>query len=127
MKPIHALLVAAGMSSLAPAALADQPGKPFTITVASAVTPVTHAQIGYPFNAGTRGLEGSCDVSFVISTAGKADAIRISACTSDMFRASAKKIVEAMTFAPRVAAEGATATINWTMNSAPAMRTASLD
>ncbi len=127
MKLIHALLVAAGTASLAPTALADQLGKPFTITVASAVTPVSHAEFSYPFNAGTRGLEGSCDVSFVISTAGKADAIRIAACTSDMFRASAKKIVEAMTFAPRAAAEGASARINWSMNPATAMRTASLN
>jgi hypothetical protein len=74
-----------------------------------------------------RGLEGACEVSFAISAAGSADAIRVGACTSDVFRRAAKSTVEGMKFAPRAAVtENATATIRWRMPD-PQVRTASLD
>ena len=129
MKLIHAI-VAAGAASLLPSAFADEPAnaKPFVITVNSDATPVSHVEHRYPTYAGVRGLEGACDVTFVISTAGKADAIRVGACTSDVFRGAAKKAVEGMSFSPRAAATaGASATIRWAMPSDARVRTASLD
>src|SRR5262249_29604556 len=132
MKLIHAIL-GFGAASLLPTALApmalaqEAAGKPFLITVSSDATPVSHAEYRYPAYAGVRGLEGACEVSFAISTAGKADAIRVGACTSEAFRRAAKSTVEGMTFAPRASAtEGATATIRWMMPE-PQIRTASVN
>lgn len=128
MKLIHGIL-GVGAASLLPAALAQEPAaKPFVITFLSDATPVAHAEYRYPTRAGVHGIEGACDVTFAISTAGKADAIRVGACTSDIFRHAAKATVEGMSFTPRAAvSDGVTATIRWTMPSDPAVRTASLD
>lgn len=127
MKLIHAIL-GVGAASLLPTALAQEPaGKPFLITVSSDASPVSHAEYRYPVYAGVRGLEGACEVSFAISTAGKADAIRVGDCTSDVFRRAAKSTVEGMTFAPRASVtESATATIRWMMPE-PQLRTASVN
>jgi len=129
MKLIRAIF-AAGAASLLPSAFADEPAnaKPFVITVSSDATPVSHVEYRYPSYAGVRGLEGACDVTFAISTAGKADAIRVGACTSDVFRRAAKSTVQGMSFSPRArATAGATATVRWTMPSDARLRTASLD
>lgn len=127
MKLIHAIL-GVGAASLLPTALAQEPaGKPFLITVSSDATPVAHAEYRYPSYAGVRGLEGACEVSFAISAGGKADAIRVGDCTSDVFRRAAKSAVEGMTFAPRPSVtESATATIRWMMPE-PQVRTASVN
>ena len=127
MKLIHAIL-GVGAASLLPAALAQEPAaKPFLITISSDAKPISHAEYRYPSYAGSRDLEGACEVTFAISTAGKADAIRVGACTSDAFRRAAKSTVEGMTFEMRTAVtEGATATIRWRMPD-PQVRTASLD
>jgi hypothetical protein len=68
-------------------------------------------------------------VTFAISTAGKADAIRVGACTSDVFRGAAKKTIEGMSFSPRASVTtGATATVRWAIQSSdPRVKTASLD
>ncbi|HEY7799047.1 MAG TPA: energy transducer TonB [Hyphomonadaceae bacterium] len=131
MKLIHAILGVGAASllptALAPLALAQEPAaKPFLITVASDAKPVSHAEYRYPSYAGARDLEGACEVSFAISTAGKADAIRVGACTSEAFRRAAKSTVEGMTFAPSAAVTTANATIRWRMPD-PQVRTASLD
>lgn len=129
MKLIRAI-VAAGAANLLPSAFADEPAtpKPFVITVSSDAAPVSHVEYRYPTYAGVRGLEGACDVTFAISTVGKADAIRVGACTSDVFRSAAKKTVEGMSFSPRAAATaGATATIRWAMPSDARVRTANLN
>jgi outer membrane biosynthesis protein TonB len=132
MKLIHAILVHAilgvGAASLLPTALAQEPAaKPFLITVSSDAKPISHAEYRYPSYAGARDLEGACEVTFAITTAGKTDAIRVGACTSDAFRRSAKSTVEGMTFAKRAAVTtDATATIRWRLPD-PQVRTASLD
>ena len=127
MKLIHAIL-GVGAASLLPTALAQEAAsKPFLITVSSDAKPVSHAEYRYPSYAGVRGLEGACEVSFAISTAGKADAIRVGDCTSDVFRRAAKSAVEGMTFASRASTtERATATIRWIMPE-PQLRTASIN
>jgi outer membrane biosynthesis protein TonB len=130
MKLIHAILV--GAASLLPTALAQTPAgdaKPFVITVNSDASPISHVEYRYPSYAGVRGLEGACDVTFAISTAGKADAIRVGACTSDVFRGAAKKTIEGMSFSPRASVTtGATATVRWAIQSSdPRVKTASLD
>jgi TonB family protein len=127
MKLIRAIL-GVGAASLLPAALAQEPAaKPFLITVSSDAKPISHAEYRYPSYAGARDLEGVCEVTFAISTAGRADAIRVGACTSDAFRRAAKSTVEGMKFAPRAAVTtDATATIRWRMPD-PQVRTASLD
>jgi outer membrane biosynthesis protein TonB len=130
MKLIHAILV--GAASLLPAALAQTPSegaKPFVITVNSDASPISHVEYRYPSYAGVRGIEGACDVTFVISTAGKADAIRVGACTSDVFRGAAKKTVEGMSFSPRATVtDGAKATVRWTIQSNDArMKTARIN
>ena len=129
MKLIHAIL-GVEAASLLPFALAQTPADatPFVITVSSDAAPISHAEYRYPTYAGVRGLEGACNVTFVISTAGQADAIRVGDCTSEVFRRAAKSTVEGMSFSPRASATaGATATIRWTMPSDLRMRTASLD
>jgi outer membrane biosynthesis protein TonB len=128
MKLIHAIL-GVGVASLLPTALAQEPAaKPFVITVSSDATPVSHAEYRYPSYAGVRSLEGACEVSFAISTAGKPDAIRVGACTSDVFRRAAKTTIAGMNFAPRsVASEGVAATVRWAMPGEPRMATASLN
>jgi TonB family protein len=130
MKLIYAI-AAAGVASLLPSALADEPAntaKPFTISISSDASPVSHAEYRYPSYAGVRGLEGACDVTFTISTAGEADGIRVGACTSGVFRAAARKAVKGMSFAPRaVATMGVRATVRWAMPSEAGVRTASLD
>jgi TonB family protein len=116
-------------ASLLPAASADEPGKakPFTISLASSVDPVDHPDLRYPAYAGLRDLEGSCEVTFAVNESGKADGIRVGACTSAPFRRAAKSAVEAMTFAPRAAAqEPARMRIDWALSES-AVRTASLD
>src|SRR5262245_6410924 len=130
MKLIHAIL-GVGAASLLPTALAQEPAsdaKPFLITFSSDASPVSHAEYRYPSWAGARGMEGKCDVSFTITTSGRPDAIRVGACTSDIFRRAAKSTVEGMSFAPRtVAVSDVGASIRWTMPTEPRMRTASLD
>jgi outer membrane biosynthesis protein TonB len=128
MKLIHTIL-GVGAASLLPTALAQEPAaKAFVITVSSEATPVSHAEYRYPSYAGVRGLEGACEVSFAISAAGKPDAIRVGACTSDVFRRAAKTTIKGMTFAPRAAASnGVAATVRWAMPSEARMATASLN
>ncbi len=129
MKMIHAILVA-GAASLLPSAMADEPAskeaRNYAITISSEVSPVAEPELRYPYWAGSRGIEGTCDVTFTVSTQGKADAIRVGACTSDMFRMSAKSTVEQMRFAPRAApADGVKMQISWAFD-APRLQTASL-
>jgi outer membrane biosynthesis protein TonB len=125
-------MILVGAASLLPTALAQTPAedaKPFVITVNSDANPISHVEYRYPSYAGVRSLEGACDVTFVISTAGKADAIRVGACTSDVFRGAAKKTVEGMRFSSRATVtEGAKATVRWTIQSNDArMKTASIN
>lgn len=136
MKLKHTSLVVGAASLLpfvlAPAALADDAksgAKPFVITISADADPVSHSAFRYPSYAGARGIEGSCEVSFAISPAGRTDAIRVGACTSDVFRIAAKRTVAGMTFAPGAAAiDGVRATINWALDDgAPALETASID
>jgi hypothetical protein len=128
MKLILAL-VTAGVASVLPTALADERApapKPFTITFSSEIAPVSYGDVRYPTYAGARNLSGSCDVSFAINVAGRADAIRVQACTSEAFRTTAKTVVEAMTFAPRAhVAENVQMRIGWSFDE-PAVQTASL-
>lgn len=123
-------LVTAGVASVLPTALADERApapKPFTITYQSEITPISHGVARYPVYAATRNLSGSCDVSFAISKAGEPDAIRVSVCSSDAFRLSAKTAVEAMKFAPRAkVVNDVRMRIGWSFDK-PAVQTASLD
>jgi len=129
MKLIHAIL-GLGAASLLPTALADEPAskeaRSYAITIASEVKPLAEPDLRYPFWAGARDIQGSCDVTFTISTAGEADAVRVGACTSDVFRRSAKATVEKMRFAPRASAEdGVSMVISWAFVE-PVLLTASL-
>lgn len=130
----------AGAASLLPFALAlapvaaahaDEPAqaRPFVITVKADAAPLSHPEFRYPSYAGVRGLEGACEVSFVVDTAGRTDGIRVAACTSDVFRAAAKKAVAGMMFATRQApTENVRATIRWSIDdNAPRLSTASLN
>ena len=128
MKLICVALGALAASAL-PTATADEPvaPKPYTITVTSDLSPASKPELRYPAYAGMQGLGGACDVSFVVSVEGKADAIRVGACTSDVFRRAAKKAVEDMSFAPRsTPIENARMRIQWTLNESQ-VSTASLN
>lgn len=130
MKLIHAIL-GAGAASLLPSALADEPAskeaRNYAITIASEVKPLAEPDLRYPAWAGARDIQGSCDVTFTISTAGKPDAVRVGACTAEVLRRSAKATTEKMRFAPRAtASEGASMRITWTLEN-PALQTASLN
>lgn len=128
MKLIHVVLAAA-VAGVMPVASADERAepKPFTIAISSEVTPVSYGDVRYPSYAGARGLEGSCAVSFTISLAGKADAIRVGECSSDAFRGGAKAAVEAMDFGPRAAVlDHVRMNIRWSLNEPALMHTASL-
>ncbi|HEV7689219.1 MAG TPA: energy transducer TonB [Hyphomonadaceae bacterium] len=127
MKLIH---IAFGLvaASLLPTATADEPaskGKPFSISFASDVAPVSHTDFRYPSYAGVRDLAGSCDVTFDISAKGAAEAIDVSACSAHIFHSAAKNVVKDMTFAAK-AQSGVKMKINWKMNEA-AIKTASLN
>ena len=132
MKLIH---IAFGLvaASLLPTATADEPaspnskngGKPFSISFASDVAPVSHTAFRYPSYAGVRDLAGSCDVSFDISAKGAAEAIDVSSCSAHIFHSAAKNVVKDMTFAPK-AQSGVKMKINWKMDEA-AVKTASLN
>jgi TonB family protein len=129
MKLIHAILMAGG-ASLLPSALAQEPlvleARNFAITIQSEVTPIGEPDLRYPAYAGVRALEGSCEVTFAVSTAGEPDAIRVGACSSEAFRRSAKGTVEQMRFAPRTAQlTGASMKINWAFEE-PRIQTASI-
>lgn len=129
MKLIHVIL-GVGAASLLPSALAQEPVSPearrYAITISSDVQPLGEPSLRYPAYAGERAIEGSCDVTFAISTAGKPDAIRVGACSSEALRRSAKTSVEKMRFAPRAAPlDGASLTIRWTFEEA-GVQTASL-
>ena len=134
MKLIHAILVQTmmvGAASLLPTALAQEPASKealtYAITIKSDVKPAAEPDLRYPAYAGVRALEGSCDVTFAVSPAGKADAVRVGACSSDVFRRSAKATVEQMSFAPRTAAlDNAKMRISWSLEE-PKLQTASLD
>jgi hypothetical protein len=128
MKLIHVVLAAlvAGVMPVASADERAQP-KPFTIAISSEVTPVSYGEVRYPSYAGARGLEGSCAVAFTISLAGKADAIRVGACSSEAFRGSAKAAVEAMEFGARDTVLGdVQMKIRWSLNEPARLHTASL-
>jgi TonB family protein len=129
MKMIHAIL-GVGAASLLPSALAQEPAskeaRGYAITIQSEVKPVAEPELRYPAYAGVRSLEGSCDVTFAVSTAGEPDAIRVVACSSEAFRRSAKTTVEQMRFAPRTTALAtASMQISWAFEDA-AVLTASL-
>lgn len=130
MKLIHAIL-GAGAASLLPSALAQAPAskeaRGFAITINSEVKPVGEPDLRYPAYAGSRALEGSCDVTFAISTAGQPDAIRVGACSSEAFRRSAKTTVQQMRFAPRTAVlANASMQISWAFEDTT-VQTASLN
>lgn len=130
MKLIHAIL-GVGAASLLPTALAQEPvskeARGYAITINSEVRPVAEPDLRYPAYAGSRALEGSCDVTFAISTAGQPDAIRVGACSSEAFRRSAKTTVQQMRFAPRTAVlANASMQISWAFEDAT-VQTASLN
>jgi len=130
MKLIHAILVV-GAASLLPSALAQQPAsqeaRPFAISIRSDVKPVAELDLRYPAQAGVQGLEGACDVTFDVSPAGEPDAIRVGACSSEVFRRPAKTTVEQMRFAPRATKlDDAHLKIRWAFEQ-PGLQTASLD
>lgn len=129
MKLIHAI-VGLSVASLLPSAFAQEPAsqeaRPYRITIASDVKPVSSEDVRYPYMAGSKNLEGACDVTFAISPAGRADAIRVEDCTSDMFREAAKANIQRMSFAPRTAAkDNVRMNIAWAFDTD--VRTASLD
>jgi TonB family protein len=130
MKLIHAIL-GVGAASLLPSALAQEPAskeaRGYAITINSEVKPVAEPDLRYPAYAGSRALEGACEVTFAVSTAGQPDAIRVGACSSEAFRRSAKATVEQMRFAPRAdALAGASMQIRWTFED-DVVQTASLN
>jgi hypothetical protein len=128
MKPIH-VIVAASVAGVMPVASADERAepKPFTISISSEVAPVSYGEVRYPSYAGARGLEGSCAVSFTISLAGKADAIRVGECSSEVFRGGAKAALEAMDFGPRdTVIDHVRMSIRWSLNEPARLQTASL-
>jgi len=129
MKLLH-MMFAAGVASVLPTASADERAepKPFTIAFSSAIKPVAYADLRYPSLAGARDLSGSCDVSFTVSVNGEPDAIRVGACSSEVFRMTAKSTVEGMSFAPRAQAiDNVRMQIRWSMGEQALLRTASLD
>lgn len=131
MKLIHAIL-GIGAASLLPTALAQQPAskevRPYIITIASDVKPIAKDDLRYPYLAGSKNIEGACQVTFTISTAGEADAVRVGACTSEIFRAAAKANVERMTFAPRsTAMDNVRMNISWSFDHTANIHTASLN
>lgn len=128
MKLRH-IILAASVAGVMPVASADERAqpKPFTIAISSEVTPVSYGDVRYPSYAVTRDIEGSCAVSFSIALSGKADAIRVGECSSDVFRTGAKAAVEAMDFGPRSAViDGVQMKIRWSLNEPAQMHTASL-
>lgn len=131
MKLTHAIF-GLGAASLLPTALAQAPASPealpYTITIRSDVTPVAFEGHRYPAYAGAERLEGACEVTFAISTAGKADGIDVGACTSNAFRRAAKAAVEGMSFAPREKAiDGIRLNIAWKFDREAGIHTASLN
>lgn len=129
MKLIHVALGVVA-ASLLPTASADEPAKPkpFIISFSSDVMPVSHGIATYPTYAGARDLTGMCEVTFAVNTSGKADAIRVGACTSEGLRRSAKKTVETMTFAPRAAPlDHVSMQIRWAIYNDAPVKTASID
>ncbi|OYX49991.1 MAG: hypothetical protein B7Y90_05695 [Alphaproteobacteria bacterium 32-64-14] len=128
MKLIH-IVLAASVAGVMPAAFADERAqpKPFTIAISSEVTPVSYGEVRYPSYAGARDLEGDCAVTFTIAVSGKADAIRVGECSSDVFRAGAKAAVEAMDFGARSAViDRVHMKIRWSLNEPTQIHTASL-
>lgn len=130
MKLIHAIL-GVGAASLLPSALAQEPvpeqARGYAITIKSEVKPIAEPDLRYPAYAGSRALEGACEVTFAVSTAGQPDAIRVGACSSEAFRRSAKATVEQMRFAPRTTAlASASMQIRWAFED-DAIQTASLN
>lgn len=130
MKLIHAI-IGVGAASLLPSALAQEPvpkeALSYAITINSEVKPVAEPDLRYPAYAGSRALEGACDVTFAVSTTGQPDAIRVGTCSSEAFRRSAKATVEQMRFAPRTAARAsARMQIRWALED-DAIQTASRD
>ena len=128
MKLIH---VAFGLvaASLLPSASADEPalkGKPFTISFASDVSPVSHPDFRYPSYAGVRDLQGlRCD--FDIIATGKAEAVDVVGCSAHIFhRSGATNVVKSMTFAPK-AQSGVKMKIRWNVERTPRIKTASLN
>ncbi len=129
MKLLHTVAVAAVAASVLPTALADERApKPFAISFSSDIQPVAHTDFRYPGLAGSKNLSGSCDVSFAISVAGEPDAIRVGACSSEVFRMAAKSTVKGMMFAPRTSAvDNVKMEIRWSLGAAALLHTASLD
>jgi hypothetical protein len=130
MKLIHAIL-GVGAASLLPSALAQEPAskeaRGYAITINSEVKPVAEPDLRYPAYAGSRALEGACEVTFAVSTAGQPDAIRVGACSLEAFRRSAKATVEQMRFAPGAdTLAGASMQIRWTFED-EVVQTASLN
>lgn len=128
MKLIH-IILAASVAGVMPVASADERAspKPFTIAISSEVTPVSYGDVRYPSYAVARDIEGSCAVSFSIAVSGKADAIRVGECSSDVFRTGAKAAVEAMDFGPRSAViDRVQMKIRWSLNEPAQIHTASL-
>jgi TonB family protein len=102
---------------LAPPALAEvgkDGSRPFAITFVSDIAPLAQPDYAYPRLAGNRGVDGQCEVEFVVSGAGKADAIRIKSCSSELFQGAAKRVLEQTAFkATGKVREGVRATIHW--------------
>ena len=89
--------------------------------------PIAEPDLRYPAYAGSHALEGACEVTFAVSTAGQPDAIRVGACSLEAFRRSAKATVEQMRFAPGAdTLAGASMQIRWTFED-EVVQTASLN
>jgi outer membrane biosynthesis protein TonB len=137
MKLIHASCVAVA-ASLLPTAMALEPSvagqdplkhaRSYSIVVAADVAPVAHAGLDYPYAAASRGLSGSCSLSYDVNAGGAISDIQVTTCSSPLFRRMAARLAGKMTFAaPAAPIDNARMEIRWSMTDDKPIRTASLD
>ncbi len=126
MKQIHMALLAAAV--IAPSAIAEGKGSqptPFSIVVSSPVAPESHPEYRYPYLAGRKGIDGSCEVSFSITSSGQAQGVRVVTCSSDLFESAAESVVKAMAFERGTQPRNAVvAKIRWDINPATLLASA---
>ena len=115
MKTLVACIAVMLTAATAPAFAEDgHDNTSFRIVVNSDIAPVAHGDYRYPVNAARRGLDGACEVEFVISRTGKTDAIRIRSCSSELFKGAAKQVVKTMAFSPSpTVKQNVVANIRW--------------
>lgn len=89
-------------------------GAPFAVEIDASHQPAEVTSVAYPQAAGIRRINGECDVRFDVAATGETQDVKVTNCSSELFRTEAQRIAQGMKYA--ASAKNVSANIRWTIS-----------